>query len=144
MAELLINGLDAYAEYGVRMGDDFLDALTQPVSVKGYIENESRLTHGKQVLVKDSQGNSLVRLDSREVTLVFVCMGETHAELVQNRKKFYEMLYQGELTIQVPDESPDIYKLVYKGKPSSYGMNLARTICKVAIKFEEPNPNDRE
>lgn len=143
MAELYINGVDAYLNYGVRMGEGFLDALTQPSSPKDYIENESRLRHGKQVLTKNTQGNSIIRLASRDITLTFVVMGETHEELEQNRKKFYNELYKGEITIQVPEDSNDVYRLVYKGKPSSYGQDLARTTCKVAVKFEETNPNNR-
>ena len=144
MAELLINGLDAYTNFGVRMGDGFLDALTQPLSPKDYIENTSRIEHGKQVITKDSQGNSLVRLSSRDVSLTFIIMGDTHEEMEINRKKFYTELYKGEMIIQVPDDSNDVYHLIYKGKPSNYGQDLARTTCKVAVKFEETNPTNRE
>ena len=50
MAELIINGREALKEWGVRMGDNFLDVLGAPVPLKEFIENKSRLEHGKQVL----------------------------------------------------------------------------------------------
>lgn len=49
MAELIINGKDAFQEWGVRMGDNFLDVLNAPVPMKEFIENSSRLEHGKQI-----------------------------------------------------------------------------------------------
>lgn len=143
MAELYINGVDAFTTWGVKMGDGFLDALDVPVQAKEYIENESRKEHGKRVLVKDSSGNSLVRLASREVTLTFIIMGDTHEEYLSNKRAFYDELYKGEMSIQVPDDSDNIYHLIYKGKSSSYGQSLDRTMCKITIKFEEPNPSNR-
>lgn len=144
MVELLINGIDAYEAFGVKMGDGFLDALNPPSSPKDYIENESRIEHGKRVLLKNAQGDSIVRLASREVSLIFVVEGDTPEKMAQNRVKFYNELYKGEMTIQVPEDTSNVYRLIYKGKPSSYGQDLTRTICKVAVKFEEPNPNNRD
>ena len=45
MAELIINGREALKEWGVRMGDNFLDVLGAPVPLKEFIENKSRLEH---------------------------------------------------------------------------------------------------
>lgn len=143
--ELLINGKDAYATYGVRMGDGFLEALNAPASVKDYVENESRLKHGKEYVLRDAKGNSLVRVASRDLALSFVIMGETRADFEEKRNAFYSLLYQGGMEIQVPEDNRSFtYKLVYKGKSTSYSHNLERTCCKVAVKFEEPNPTDRE
>ena len=46
--ELKINKYSVYDTFGVRMGDGFLDALTEPLTLKENIENESRLEHGKR------------------------------------------------------------------------------------------------
>ena len=43
MAELIINGREALKEWGVRMGDNFLDVLGAPVPLKEFIENKSRM-----------------------------------------------------------------------------------------------------
>ena len=48
MADLLINGRDAYKTWGVRMGDKFLDVLGASLPMKEFIENKSRLEHGKR------------------------------------------------------------------------------------------------
>lgn len=141
--ELIINGYDAYERFGVKMGDEFLNNLTAPLSTKDYVENQSRLEHGKQVLLLDGNGNSIVKIAPRDVTLTFVLYGANHDDYLDKRRRFYEELENGLITIQVPKDSNDVYKLLYKGKPSSYGQNLARTMCKFAIKFEEPNPKDR-
>ena len=39
MADLLINGRDAYKTWGVRMGDKFLDVLGASLPMKEFIEN---------------------------------------------------------------------------------------------------------
>lgn len=65
MAELIINGREALKEWGVRMGDNFLDVLGAPVPLKEFIENKSRLEHGKQVLMDNP------KLDEREFHIVF-------------------------------------------------------------------------
>ena len=43
MAELIINEREALKEWGVRMGDNFLDVLGAPVPLKEFIENKSSL-----------------------------------------------------------------------------------------------------
>lgn len=142
--EMYINGQDAYTTYGIRMGDGFLDALCAPVPVKAYVENVSRLKHGKDVVLRDKEGNSLARVDSRELTLTFVLMGDSLANFEAKRRAFYSLLYNGEVNIQIPaDSSGDVYHLVYKGKSASYSHNINRTACKIAIKLEEPNPMNR-
>lgn len=144
MEELLINGNDALATWGVKMGNGFIEALTAPCSMKDYIENTSRKEHGKTVLLTDSEGNNLARIDSREITLTFVIIADTHDDYVSNKKSFFAELYKGKITIEVPEDSNEVYRLVYKGKYSSFGHNITRTMCSFAVKFEEPNPNDRE
>ena len=64
-AKLLINNKDAYVTWGVRMDDGFLTALCAPCTMKEYIENESRLEHGKRVVTDNA------KVASREVTLAF-------------------------------------------------------------------------
>lgn len=46
MNDLTINGKDALIEYGIKMGDGFLDAIDPPYPLKGFIENKSRLENG--------------------------------------------------------------------------------------------------
>lgn len=57
MSELLINNKDAYTIWGVRMGKGFLDVLGASSPMKEFIENKSRLEHGKRVII--NQGNRI-------------------------------------------------------------------------------------
>lgn len=135
MIELLINGKDAYLEWGIRMGDKFLDALGASVPMKEFIENKSRLEHGKRVLLTNP------RLDSREITLTFTIEGETPSDYADKKKRFYDELYKVKMTIQVPENGNEVYHLNYLGKSISYAQSLDRTFGKISSKFEEPNPS---
>lgn len=135
--KLYINGLDAYTTYGVMMGEGFLDALGAPVSMKEYIENSSRLEHGKRTITSNA------KVDSRELTLTFTIRGSSPADFRTKKKAFYAMLYAGSLTVKVPSDSEDIYHLNYLGKNITYAQNISRNFAKIGVKFEEPNPMDR-
>ena len=137
MADLLINGLDAFATYGVRMGDNFLNALGTPAPLKELIENESRAKHGKQVLA------SSARVASRQLTLEFTIKGNTPSDLNAKRTAFYTILYNCELTICVPANSVDVYHLNYLGTSPVYDQSRDRCFCRVSVKFEEPDPTTR-
>ena len=47
------------------MGGGFLMLLGHPASMKDFIENKSRLEHGKQVIINNP------KVDEREITLSF-------------------------------------------------------------------------
>ena len=63
MDELLINGENAYTTWGVRMGEGFLDVIGASASMKDFIENKSRLEHGKRVIINNP------KVDEREISL---------------------------------------------------------------------------
>ena len=50
MAELIINGREALKEWGVRMGDNFLDVLGAPVPLKEFIEINHAWNMGNKFL----------------------------------------------------------------------------------------------
>lgn len=137
MADLIINGKDAFLEWGVRMGDKFLDVLGAPVPMKEFIENSSRLEHGKRISVTNT------KLDSREITLVFTIEGESESDFLDKKSLFYNELYKGTVDIYVPDNGSEIYHLIYRGKSISYAQSIDRTFGKISSKFEEPNPSNR-
>lgn len=138
MADLIINGRDAFLVWGVRMGDKFLDVLGASVPMKEFVENKSRLEHGKRIITTNP------RLDSREITLAFTIEGDAPSDYVDKKKRFYEELYKGELTIQVPENSDEVYHLIYLGKSAIYGQSLDRAFGKLSVKFEEFNPSLRD
>lgn len=135
--DLLINGKDAFSTWGVRMGDGFLDAIDGFNEMKDYIENESRLEHGKRVITDNA------KVDSREITLQFTIEGSSESDYRSKKKAFQTELEKGAVNIKVPVLGNEVYKLVYLGKSISYGLSLDRCFGKVSSRFEEPNPMDR-
>lgn len=136
--ELLINGKDAYTTWGVSMGDNFLDNIEAPASVKEYISNESRIENGKRVITDAS----LIKLASRDVTLQFHICGDFQDDYLNNKRAFQQELYKGVMDIQIPSRGSEIYHLLYQGKQVSYSQSF--TEGKLSAKFEEPNPANRE
>ena len=137
MAELLINNKDAYAIWGVKMGKGFLDVLGASSPMKEFIENKSRLEHGKRVIVNDP------KIDEREITLSFTIEGKSQSDYQAKKKAFFVELYKGKVDIQVSANSSEIYHLVYLGKSITYAQSLDRTFGKISAKFNEPNPANR-
>lgn len=137
MADLLINGKDAYTTWGVRIGEKFLDTIGALSPLKEFIENKSRLEHGKRVIMNDP------KLDERDITLTFTIEGKSKSDYQAKKKAFYEELYKGKVDIQVPDNSDEVYHLTYTGKNVSYAQSLDRTFGKVSMRFNEPNPANR-
>ena len=135
--DLIINGKDAFSTWGVRMGDGFLDAIDGFNQMKDYIENESRLEHGKRIITDNA------RVDSREITLQFTIEGDSESDYRTKKKAFQKELEKGAVSIKVPVLGSEVYKLVYLGKSVSYGLSFDRRFGKVSSKFEEPNPTDR-
>lgn len=135
--DLFINGKDALETWGVRMGDSFLDSIDGFNEMKDYIENESRLEHGKRVITDNA------KVDSREITLQFTIEGSSESDYRSKKKAFQTELEKGAVNIKVPVLGNEVYKLIYLGKSVSYGLSLDRCFGKVSSKFEEPNPMDR-
>ena len=137
MNELLINGENAYTTWGVRMGDGFLDVLGASSLMKEFIENKSRLEHGKRVIINNP------KVDEREITLSFTIEGNSQSDYQAKKKAFFDELYKGVVDIQVPANSNEIYHLIYLGKSVAYAQSLDRTFGKISAKFNEPNPANR-
>ena len=80
--QLYINEKDAWTTWGVRMDDGFLDAIDAPLPMKDYIENESRLEHGKHMITMNA------KVDSREITLGFTIAGTSESDYRAKKKAF--------------------------------------------------------
>lgn len=136
MADLIINGFDAFQQWGVRMGDGFLDAIFAPEPLKEFIENKSRLEHGKQVLYNNP------KIDERDVTLVFTLQGHSSDDYLSKYVAFKTELQKGKVEIKVPVLGNEVYRLTYL-RSTSFGLNIARTFSMISVKFNEPNPANR-
>lgn len=135
--DLTINNKDAWTTWGVRLGDGFLDTIDGFNEMKDYIENESRLEHGKRVITDNA------KVDSREITLQFTIEGSSESDFRTKKKAFQTELEKGTVNIKIPSLGSEVYKLVYLGKSISYGLSLDRCFGRVSSKFCEPNPTDR-
>lgn len=133
--QLYINNRDAYVVYGVVMSDNFLENISIAAPLKDFIENESRLEHGKRMIISDP------RLASRNVTLTFTINGKTPEEYLDHYRDFVAELHKGNVALRVPALG-ETYKLVYLNS-ASYALDGSRTVSKLACKFVEPNPYDR-
>lgn len=136
--DLYINNRDAWDYFGVNMNDDFIDTLTEPLTPKEYIENESRLEDGKRVIVEEE-----LKISSRELVLDFTMEATTPKQLSDYKAAFFTEMMKGNVKIKVPEVNDEVYNLIYKGKGTSYGMNPQRTFCHLMLKFDEPNPKNR-
>lgn len=136
--ELYINEKDAWATWGVNMGEGFLDAIDAPLLMKEYIEDESRLEHGIRI------DTSNPKVDSREITLGFTITGSSETDYRSKKSAFQTELQNGSFTIRIPALGTQKYKMVYTGKSISYGLSLDRSFGHFTMKVTEPNPMDRE
>ena len=135
--DLKINNKDAWTTWGVRMGNGFLDIIDGFNEMKEYIENESRLEHGKRVITENA------KVASRQITLQFTIEGDSESDYRTKKKSFQAELERGTVNIKIPALGNEVYKLVYLGKSVSYAMSSDRCFGKVSAKFEEPNPMNR-
>lgn len=134
---LIINNKDAWTTWGVRMGHGFLDVIDGFNEMKDYIEDDSRLEHGKRIITDNA------KVASREITLQFTIEGSSESDYRTKKKAFQAELEKGAVNIKIPALGTDVYKLVYLGKNVSYGLSLDRCFGKVSSKFCEPNPINR-
>lgn len=134
--DLYINSQDAWDTWKVAMGDGFIENLLLPAGTKDFIENDSRLENGKKVVFNSP------KVASREVTLTFNIHGDTTSEYLSNYKAFVSALQAGKVTVRVPAVGMT-FTLVYK-KSTSFALGRSRMNSRLAVKFEEPDPTDRE
>ena len=136
MADLLINGKDALTEWGVRMGDNFLDVLNGYYPMKDYITNNDRTQDGVQYV-------GVPKVNERYITLNFTMEGNSASDFTAKNKAFVEVMRGGDVVIQVPEDSPAVYHLKYTGKNCTFARNTERTFAKIGLAFIEPNPTNR-
>ena len=136
MTGLIINGKDAYQEWGVRMGEGFLDTLNGYYPLKEYITNNDRTQDGVQYF-------GAPKVNERSLTLNFTIEGSDKDDFTVKNRAFAEMMRKGDVTIQVPADRPDVYHLKYTGKSCTFARNVERTFAKIGLAFIEPNPTNR-
>lgn len=135
LGDLYINSQDAWGQWKVAMGESFIENLLLPAGNKDFIENESRLENGKRVITTNP------KVASRDVTLTFNIHGDTTTEYLTNYAAFVAVLQVGAVKIRVPAINM-VFNLIYK-KSTNFNIGRARMDSSLAVKFEEPDPTDR-
>lgn len=136
LGDLYINSQDAWGQWKVAMGSGFIENLLVPAGNKEFIENESRLENGKRVITTNP------KVASRDVTLTFNIHGDSTSEYLSNYAAFVAILQAGAVKIRVPAINMT-FNLIYK-KSNSFNIGRTRMDSSLAVKFEEPNPTDRQ
>lgn len=133
--ELYINGKDAYVAWGISMDNTSLSELMTPPANKAFIENESRLQHGKRVVAANP------KLDQRNLTLQINLTAATEPQFFARYNEFCKELATGVLHIRTRYQPGVVYKTIYLS--CSQFSQFMRGIGKFSLKLNEPNPDDR-
>lgn len=134
-SEVTINGNDLWSVFGGRLAKGSYEKLLSPAQMKDYISNESRLEHGKRIMVRNP------RTESRDIQLQIFIEGKDENSYLSNYKLFINELQKGEISLGVK-KLKTIYNFVYTGC-SSYGdYGLKRG--KFTVKFTEPDVTNRQ
>ena len=132
--ELTINGADALREWGVRLTGESLQNLMKPLDTKDRVSSTSRLEDGDRYIVETP------RIKAREVQVEFSVEGRTREEFIARFDKFCNTLQEGVVTLSTRYQQNVRYRLLFTSCTSFY---TRRTLCKIAVKFIEPNPRNR-
>ena len=132
--ELTINGTDALREWGVRLIGESLQNLMKPLDIKDRVSSTSRLEDGDRYIVETP------KIKAREVQVEFSVEGRTREEFIARFDKFCTTLQEGVVTLATRYQQNVRYRLLFTSCTSFY---TRRTLCKMAVKFIEPNPRNR-
>lgn len=133
VGQLYINDKDAFTSWGACLESGSENALQLPAPNKEYVSNKSRSQHGKQVARKSP------RKDERDVILYFCLSASTRDQFLMRFQSLIDELDSGITIIRVPR-----LKQGYKLDAISYQeLSFYDKIGRFAVKFNEPNPQDR-
>ncbi|MBD9109668.1 hypothetical protein [Bacteroides nordii] len=134
--ELIINGENADEKWGISLGESSLSELMTPPANKAFIENESRLQHGKQILVANP------KVEARNLTLQLNLTAATKSAFFDKYNLFCkEVLATGVLNIETGYQEEVVYKTIYVS--CSQFSQFMQGIAKFSLKLIEPDPSDR-
>lgn len=133
--QLFINNKDAYTTWGISMDTSSLSALMTPAPNKEFIENSSRLEHGKRVIT------SSPKVDARDITLTINLTAKNEQQFFDRYLSFCSELETGVLNIKTSFQPNVVYKMIYLS--CSQFTQFMRGIASFSLKLNEPNPKDR-
>lgn len=135
IGELFINGKDAYKEWGISLDDTALSALMTPVPNKEFVENKSRLEHGKRVVAANP------KKDERNLTLQINLTAPDKDAFFARYDSFCNELATGVLEIRTKYQPQILYRTIYLscGQFSQFMQGIGKFI----LKLNESNPMNR-
>ena len=133
--DFYINNKDAYTTWGISMDTSSLSALMTPAPMKEFIENKSRLEHGKRVITSDP------KIDERNISLTFTLTATSEEQFFSRYNSFCEELATGVLHIRSKYQPNVVYKTIYLS--CNQFTQFMRGIAKFSLRLVEPNPTDR-
>lgn len=133
--DFYINGKDTYTTWGISMDTSSLSSLMTPPPMKEFIENKSRLEHGKRVIASNQ------KVDERSLTLTFNLTAKSEEQFFARYNSFCEELATGVLHIKSKYQPNVVYKTIYVS--CNQFTQFMRGIAKFSLRLVEPNPKDR-
>lgn len=141
--KMIINGKDAYAEYGILLyesgsglNENYSQLLTPPPA-KTHTMVSYREKPGEEVNVAS------VVFEARSVTLQLLLIANSESQWWTRYNAFIALIKTGWLTIEIP-ELKKTYRMYYEST-SQYKqlttMKQARVCARFSIKLREPKPN---
>ena len=112
-----------------------LSALMTPAPMKEFVENSSRLEHGKRVITSDP------KVDERNITLEIHLTARDKDSFFSKYLSFCDELSTGVLNIRTKYQPNVVYKTVYLS--CSQFSQFMQGIAKFSLRLCEPNPKDR-
>lgn len=131
-----INGKDAFGSWGIVLDSTALSSLMTPAPNKDFIENKSRLEHGKRVIVTNP------KIDEREVSIKFTMRASSLEDFLAKYESFCMELAKGQLRINTKFQPDVYYNMIYEScnQFKEYGNGRAE----FTLRLSEPNPGNRE
>lgn len=132
MAEITING-HTLRSLGVTLLNGSYASLLKPAEMKEWVSNDDPRKDGIEYIVP---ATPVVK--PRSVDLYFMVQGSTREEFLTRYKNFIGLLQRSISVVNIPDLGK--YRLKYESCTSFDHFNLK--MCKVAVKFTEPQPTN--
>lgn len=133
--DVFINNKDIYSLWGAGLIEGGLSALMTPARSKSFIENDSRILDGKQVLEMP------IKYQDRDVTLTFYLRASGYAQFTSRLEGFMAELKSGTIELRTRYQPGIKYRLKYLS--ATQFSQVGGCLGKFQIKFNEPDPTNR-
>ncbi len=131
--DVTINGYDAFTRWGINLEDGALSALMTPPPLKEFVENTSRLEHGKRVIATNP------KYAERELTLPFHIIASSKSDFLGKYGLFCtDVLSKGTICLSTRYQTGVYYNLIYVS--CTQFRQFQQEMAVFSLKVIEPNP----